>query len=272
MNYRAVEFYETDSERQEILIAYLAEAGFDMFEETEVGLKAFVGEENFDERMFEDEVVSKFENISYSVSQIPQQNWNEVWEKNFEPMQIGDVYIRAPFHESRAGVKHELIIEPKMSFGTGHHATTSLMIMEMQKTDFNGKTVLDMGCGTSLLAILASRLGAKNIVAIDIDDWAVENSRENCVRNNVSNVEVLKGDAASIKGKVFDVILANINRNVLLADMKAYAGAMPAGGEILFSGFYETDMEAIREGAESNGLVFRSSDSMNQWAVMKFNR
>ena len=143
MSYKAVEFYESDAEKQEILIAYLAEAGFEMFEETEDGLKAFVGEDSYDEGKLEEEVISKFSNISYSVSQIAKQNWNEVWEKNFESMQIGDVYIRAPFHESRAGVKHELIIEPKMSFGTGHHATTSLMILEMLKTDFQNKSVLD---------------------------------------------------------------------------------------------------------------------------------
>lgn len=272
MNYKAVEFYDADAEKQEILVAYLAEAGFEMFEDTPDGLKAFIVEGNYDEVKLEEEVISKFPDISYSVSQIQQQNWNELWEKNFEPMQIGDVYIRAPFHDSRPGVKHELIIEPKMSFGTGHHATTSLMILEMLKTDFQGKTVLDMGCGTSLLAILASKLGAKKILAIDIDDWAVENSIENCARNNVHNVETIKGDASSLKGLHFDIILANINRNVLLEDMPAYANVLPAGGLILFSGFYESDMEAIQNSAAANGFQFLNSDAMNQWAVMRFSK
>ncbi len=272
MNYKAVEFYDADAEKQEILVAYLAEAGFEMFEETADGLKAFIGEGNYNEAKLEEEVISKFPDISYSVSQIQQQNWNELWEKNFEPMQIGDVYIRAPFHESRPGVKHELIIEPKMSFGTGHHATTSLMILEMLKTDFHGKTVLDMGCGTSLLAILASKQGAKSILAIDIDDWAVENSIENCARNNVHNVEAIKGDASALKEKHFDIILANINRNVLLEDMPAYAAVLPPGGQILFSGFYESDMEVIQNSAAANGFQFMNSDAMNQWAVMRFSK
>ncbi|CAN5538455.1 50S ribosomal protein L11 methyltransferase [soil metagenome] len=269
MNYKSVEFYETDSVKQEILIAFLAEAGFEMFEESEEGLTAFIQENNFDKAKLEQEVISRFAKINYSISRIEQQNWNEVWEKNFEPMQIGDVFIRAPFHESRAGVKYELIIEPKMSFGTGHHATTSLMILQMLKTDFSGKTVLDMGCGTSLLAILASKLGAKNIVAIDIDEWAVENSIENCGRNNVNNIEVVRGDAAAINGRLFDFVLANINRNVLLEDMKVYASSVPPGGQILFSGFYETDQAAIQNEAEKNGFSLLNSDTMNQWAVMR---
>ena len=272
MNYKAVEFYDADAEKQEILVAYLAEAGFEMFEETADGLKAFIGEGNYDEAKLEEEVISKFPDISYSVSQIQQQNWNELWEKNFEPMQIGDVYIRAPFHDSMPGVKHELIIEPKMSFGTGHHATTSLMILEMLKTDFQGKTVLDMGCGTSLLAILASKLGAIRILAIDIDDWAVENSIENCARNNVHNVEAIKGNSSSLNGMHFDIVLANINRNVLLEDMPAYAKVIPAGGLILFSGFYESDMEAIQNSAAANGFRLLNSDAMNQWAVMRFSK
>lgn len=272
MNYLAFEFYDADDEKQEILVAYLAEAGFEMFEESCGILSAYLKEENFDEQRFEDEVISKFMDISYSVSGIARQNWNEVWEKNFEPMQAGDVYIRAPFHESRAGVAYELIIEPKMSFGTGHHATTTLMVLEMQKTNFSNRTALDMGCGTSLLAILASKMGAKNILAIDVDDWAVENSNENCARNNVTNVEVLKGDAASLTGRSFDVILANINRNVLLADMEALSAALLPGGEILFSGFYESDMEAIQSSAAQQGLQLLNSDSMNQWAAMRFSQ
>ena len=272
MNYKAVEFYDADAEKQEILVAYLAEAGFEMFEETADGLKAFIGEGNYDEAKLEEEVISKFPDISYSVSQIQQQNWNELWEKNFEPMQIGDVYIRAPFHESRPGVKHELIIEPKMSFGTGPHATTSLMILEMLKTDFHGKTVLDIGCGTSLLAILASKLGAKRILAIDIDDWAVENSIENSARNNVDKVNAIKGDASALIGKHFDIILANINRNVLLEDMPAYAAVLPAGGQILFSGFYEADMDAIQNCASGNNLQLLNNDTLNQWAVMRFSK
>jgi ribosomal protein L11 methyltransferase len=272
VNYKEVEFFDTDAGKKEILIAFLGEIGFETFQETDDGLKAYIPEQDFDEKTFDEEITGKFNSLSFSVSSIPQQNWNEVWEKNFEPVQVGDVYIRAPFHESRKDVKHELVIEPKMSFGTGHHATTSLMILEMLKTDFRDKSVLDMGCGTSLLAILASKSGAGNILAIDIDDWAVENSAENCARNKVFNVEVQKGNATAVQGRLFNNILANINRNVLLEDMKVYAEALLPGGEILFSGFYETDIDAIRECAESYGLVFKSSDSLNQWAVLKFKK
>jgi len=270
MNYKELDFLEPDAEKREILVAYLGDIGFETFEESEEGLKAYIPENNFDNNTFEEEVVGKFQSLSYAVSTIQQQNWNEVWEKNFEPIQVGEVYIRAPFHPQKAGVKYELVIEPKMSFGTGHHSTTSLMIMEMLKTGFRDRTVLDMGCGTSLLAILASKLGAKNILAIDIDDWAVENSIENCTRNHVSNIEVQKGDAALLKDKRFDVILANINRNVLLADMGSYASSLNPGGQILLSGFYEGDVEVIRKCAEQNGLIFSGTDALNQWSVMCF--
>lgn len=272
MNYKEVVFFDTDAEKSEILIAYLSGIGFDTFEEVEDTLKAYIPETAYDPEKFEAEITSRFQSLSYSMSTIAQQNWNEVWEKNFEPMQIGDVYVRAPFHPAKPDAGFELVIEPKMSFGTGHHATTSLMILEMLKTDFSNKEVLDMGCGTSLLAILASKLGAKSILAIDIDDWAVENSKENCSRNGVSNCEVLKGDAALLPGKWFDMMLANINRNVLLTDMKTYASALKERGEIIFSGFYEGDMGLIRESAESHGLHFMNSDVMNQWAVMRFRK
>lgn len=269
MNYVELEFEETDSEKREILIAFLGEAGFEMFEELDDSFKAFVKENEFDEEALEESVLAKFQQLTYSRRIIGQQNWNALWEKNFEPIEIGGVHIRAPFHEAKPGVKHELIIEPKMSFGTGHHATTSLMISEMLKTDFKNKTVLDMGCGTSLLAILASKLGAANILAVDIDEWAAENSKENCERNAISNVTVVQGNAADISGKYFDIILANINRNVLIADMQAYASALNSGGEIIFSGFYESDVQAIKESSAESGFVFMLQDILNQWAVMK---
>jgi ribosomal protein L11 methyltransferase len=272
MNYVEIEFFDTEPEKKEILIALLAEIGFDTFQESENGMAAYIPEDAFNKNILEEEVLEKFQSISYTIGTIAQQNWNEVWEKNFEPMQIGDVYIRAPFHERKEEVKYELVIEPKMSFGTGHHATTSLMVLEMLKTDFREKFVLDMGCGTSLLAILASKLGATNILAIDIDDWAVENSRENCLRNNTLEIVVQKGDASLLKGKSFDVILANINRNVLLEDMHQYANSLNEDGEILFSGFYESDIDAIREGAAKEGLEYKAYDVLKEWAVLRFKK
>lgn len=272
MNYVEIEFFDTEQEKREILIALLAEIGFDTFQESENGLSAYIPEDAFNKNILEEEVLDKFQSISYTVSSIAQENWNETWEKNYEPMQIGDVYIRAPFHEKKEDVKYELIIEPKMSFGTGHHATTSLMVLEMLKTDFREKSVLDMGCGTSLLAILAAKLGAKKILAIDIDDWAVENSRENCLRNNTPEIVVQKGDASLLKGKSFDIILANINRNILLQDMHQYSASLNNGGEILFSGFYETDMDAIKESAGKEGMEYKTYDVLNQWAVLRFRK
>jgi ribosomal protein L11 methyltransferase len=272
MNYVEIEFFDTEPEKKEILIALLAEIGFDTFLESEDGMSAYIPEDAFNKNILEEEVLEKFQSISYTVSTIAQQNWNETWEKNFEPMQIGDVYVRAPFHEKRDDVKYELIIEPKMSFGTGHHATTSLMVLEMLKTDFREKSVLDMGCGTSLLAILASKLGAKNILAIDIDDWAVENSKENCLRNNTPEIVVKKGDASLLIGKSFDIILANINRNVLLADMNQYSQSLNQGGEILFSGFYESDIDAIKEAAAKEGLEYKAYDVLREWAVLRFKK
>jgi len=272
MNYIEIEFFDTEPEQKEILIALLAEIGFDTFQESENGLSAYIPEDAFNKNILEEEVLEKFQSISYTVSTIAQQNWNETWEKNFEPIQIGDVYIRAPFHEKKDDVKYELVIEPKMSFGTGHHATTSLMVLEMLKTDFREKSVLDMGCGTSLLAILSSKLGAKNILAIDIDDWAVENSRENCLRNHTPEVVIKKGDASLLTGKSFDIILANINRNVLLADMHQYSAALNQGGEILFSGFYESDIDDVKGYATKEGLDYKAYDVLNQWAVLRFKK
>jgi len=272
MNFVEIEFFDADQEKREILVALLAEIGFDTFQESENGLSAYIPEDAFNKNILEEEVLERFQSISYTVSTVAQQNWNEEWEKNFEPIQIGDVYIRAPFHETKEDIKYELIIEPKMSFGTGHHATTSLMVLEMLKTDFRDKSVLDMGCGTSLLAILAAKLGAKNILAIDIDDWAVENSRENCLRNNTPDIIVRKGDASLLEGKSFDIILANINRNVLLEDMHRYVESLNAEGEILFSGFYESDIDAIKDAAAKEGLEYKSYDVLQEWAVLRFRR
>jgi ribosomal protein L11 methyltransferase len=199
------------------------------------------------------------------------ENWNEKWEQNFNPVTIGSVYIRAPFHPADPE-KTEIIIEPKMSFGTGHHATTSLMVKAMLNVDFRNKTVADMGCGTSVLAILASKLGAKAVTAIDIDDWAVENSGENLNRNLIKNVLVLKGNADSLADSRFDVILANIQRNVLLKDMQAYSRALNQGGVLLLSGIYEDDVALIRETAQEEGLTFINYEVSEHWAMARFSK
>jgi ribosomal protein L11 methyltransferase len=200
-------------------------------------------------------------------------DWNEEWEKNFfQPIIIDDkCVIRSSFHQGTPKLEYEIIINPQMAFGTGHHETTSSIICELLDADLQGKSVLDMGCGTSILAILASMRGANPVTAIDIDDWCVNNSRDNIALNGINNITVELGDANLLKGRTpFDVIIANINRNILLADMAQYAACMHSGSELYMSGFYVEDIPVIREKAESLGMNFVHHREKNNWAAVKF--
>jgi len=243
----------------DILISALADEGYDSFEETPNGFKAFVQKD-----LFKEEVVSslkeQYQNeveLTYSVEDLPDVNWNANWESSFSPIELGDwCVVKAPFHTITKKFKYEIIIEPKMSFGTGHHQTTQMMIELMEKIDFKGKTVLDMGSGTGILAILAKKMGAKDIVAIDIDEWAFENCVENLQKNDCAHIEVLKGDVNAIDNKGFDIILANINRNILLADMESYKNSLRENGLLFMSGFLLQDVEVLKEKIASLGLVF----------------
>ena len=201
------------------------------------------------------------------------ENWNEEWEKNFfQPIVIGDrCCIHSTFHKDTPKTEYEILIDPQMAFGTGHHETTSSIISELLEADLKGKSVLDMGCGTSILAILASMRGANPVTAIDIDDWCVNNSKDNIALNHIHNITVELGDANLLKGrKAFDVIIANINRNILLADLPHYAACMHPGSEIFMSGFYIQDIPFIREKAESLGMEFVHHREKNNWAAVKF--
>ena len=239
----------------EILVAYLSQMGYDSFCETDSGLNAYIESEQFSAEKLHKLISSIDTEVSFVHQKLKDENWNSKWESNFTPVVIDNrCAIRASFHEP-IDVEHEIVITPKMSFGTGHHATTSGMVRAMMDLDFDNINVLDMGCGTSVLAILASKLGAKNIVAIDINEWAFENSLENLTVNGVENVQVLCGDAELINNQ-FDVILANINRNVLLNDMNIYSKALVQNGIILFSGFYRHDLDLMIETANSNNLDF----------------
>lgn len=256
---------------EEILIFQLAEIGFESFVDTEEGLLAYIPAESFKESslnalpILKDEYVS----IKWTLTNIPAQNWNAEWESSFEPIVIGnECCIRAPFHKEQP-VKHDIIIEPKMSFGTGHHATTSLMIKKLLELDVANKPVLDMGCGTGVLAILAAKLGASPVIAIDIDEWSYINTKENIVINN-ADVIVYKGSAELLEGKIFHTILANINRNVLLADIKAYTSSLESNGNLVMSGFFETDIPAIISEAEKNGLKLEDKQTENTWALLHF--
>jgi ribosomal protein L11 methyltransferase len=275
MNYIEITFTIQPFEEYiaDILAVELGEIGFDSFVPTENGMIAYVVENKFDKEKFE-QLIANFsfaENIKYAVKNIPQKNWNEEWEKNFfEPIVIGaECVIHSSFHKNVPQAKYNIIIDPKMSFGTGHHETTSLMIEEILKIDCTGKRVLDMGCGTSVLAILSAMRGAKNITAIDIDEWCVENSRENVELNQVSGIEILLGTAETLKGMTFDIIIANINRNILLADMAQYADCLPENGELYMSGFYKEDIPVIENEANKNGLKLDYFREKNNWVVVK---
>lgn len=256
----------------EILIAQLGEVGFESFVETENGVEAYIQKSEWNENVLQNIQIlssSEFE-ISYTSSEIEQINWNEAWEKNFDPIEVDSrCAVRAPFHPKK-NVQYEIIIEPKMSFGTGHHETTFMMLQFILDADFKEKTVLDMGCGTSVLAILASMRGAKTVEGIDNDDWCVENSIENIERNNCTNIDVYLGDANSINSKKYDVVIANINRNILLDDMEAYRQTMSKGGELYLSGFYKEDLPIIKDCCEKLDYKFVENKTKNNWVAAKF--
>ena len=293
--YLEVSFSSVPEGFDEILTAELAEIGFDSFSEEEPLFLAYIPEADFNE-MAVHQVVQKYpvlKDIIWSVTRMPYKNWNEVWESSYEPVLIaGRCYIRAPFHPTyptpnpsplREGRKPpsgglgvasviEIIIEPKMSFGTAHHETTALMIEALLEEELKGQHVLDMGCGTGVLAILAHKLGASTVVAIDNDTWAFENASENVLKNEAVSVHVIKGDVNAIPKELFDLILANINRNTLVEQIPVYSEALQPGGRLILSGFYSEDLPDIEACAARHGLSFSASRKENNWTAAKFNR
>lgn len=255
----------------DILIAELGYAGFESFVENEDGVSAYIQKGDWHEHILEDvEILNdgKYD-ISYTTEEIEQQNWNQEWETNFHPIVVDDVCtVRAPFHE-KPDTKFDLIIEPKMSFGTGHHETTHMMIQHLLKNNLKEKVVLDMGCGTAVLAILAEKLGAKKIDAIDIDNWCYINSLENVERNNCTNISVFEGDASLLGKQSYDVIIANINRNILLNDMVTYVSCLNANGLVFLSGFYKEDIPVITDKAHELGLTLTETIEKNNWVALK---
>jgi ribosomal protein L11 methyltransferase len=258
----------------DILTAEMGELGFDAFEDTAEGFNAYIDEDKFSQEELDHMLAryTDFVQVEYQVQKIARQNWNEEWERNFQPLFIADqVSVRASFHEKPANAKYDIVINPKMSFGTGHHETTTLMIENQLTFDHKGKRVLDMGCGTGILAIMAGELGATQIVAVEIEDWTVENARENAELNNYSSIEVRLGGAETIEGdQPYDIILANINRNVLLEDMPAYVAVLKPEGILLLSGFYTEDLSAIQERATKLGLHYVSHRVKNNWVSAIF--
>ena len=256
----------------EILIAELGEAGFESFVENEDGVEAFIQKTDWNAHILDDIYVlnSKEFEISYEMKEIEQTNWNIEWEKNFNQIEVdGLVSIRAPFHEN-PNLKYDIVIEPKMSFGTGHHETTHMMVQHLLDLDVAGKKVLDMGCGTGILAIFAEMKGANPIDAIDIDNWCYQNSLENIERNNCKNITVFEGDASLLKNKKYDVIIANINRNILMNDMHVYANCLNSNGVILLSGFYKEDIPVIDAEVSKYGLKLNKQIERNNWVSLKY--
>jgi ribosomal protein L11 methyltransferase len=257
----------------EILIAELGYAGFESFVETEDGVTAYIQKEEWNDAILEDIHILKSNEfkISYTFEDIEHVNWNSEWEKNFNPIIVDNMCsVRAPFHD-KPETKYDIVIEPKMSFGTGHHETTHMMIQHILKNDMEGKSVLDMGCGTGVLAILAAMKGAKPVEAIDIDNWCYINSLENVERNGALDITVLEGDASLLVNKTYDIIIANINRNILLKDMKIYKSCLSPGGHLFLSGFYDNDIPLITEEANTLNLTLKHQIERNNWVSLHFN-
>ena len=260
--------------QHDMLVTMLADLGFDSFMDDDMGLKAYCSEDLRDDAAVEDLLgMEAFNGIHLlNVEAMPEKDWNELWEASYQPVVVNErCRVRAPFHEPDSSFEFDLVIEPKMSFGTANHETTAQIIQLMLETDFYNKEVLDMGSGTAVLAILAKKLGAARTVAIDNDEWAYRNAFTNCELNGINDIEIVLGDALSIQG-AFDIVLANINRNILLRDMHCYVDAMKPKAHIFFSGFYTEDLPFIKAEAESLGLRFVKWLDRNNWVAAVFEK
>ncbi len=256
----------------DILIAELGAIGFESFVEHETGIQAYIQKEDWQADMLKEVgiLTNPDFSISYGFKEIEQENWNATWERNFNPITVdNECEVRAPFHE-KSDVTYDIVIEPKMSFGTGHHETTHMMLQFILAHDFKGKTVLDMGSGTGVLAILAEMRGAMSVDAIDIDNWCYLNAVENVERNNCKQIKVYEGDASLLKDQKYDVIIANINRNILLADIPEYAKCLTKGGQLFLSGFYKEDIPLISKKCSEYGLNFEKNLQKNNWVAVKY--
>jgi len=275
MDYIELTVKNPDQETRDLLTARLSDAGFESFVEAGGNLLAYIPGEDFRKeeitRLLDG--ILKDSPLDFSFNSIRERNWNLKWEKDYTPVKIGmKLFVRAPFHKKDSGYRHEIIIEPQMSFGTAHHETTRLMLEMMGDMDFRDKHVLDMGCGTGVLAIYSNKLGASNVIAIDNDEWAYNNTLHNIELNDLRHIFVIMGDSTSLTDESFDVVLANINRNILLDDISAYDKHLNAGGTALLSGFYEEDLEKIRQAAGKAGWDLSEKNTLNNWVAARFTK
>lgn len=276
MKYTAVNFVSTDIQdwQKDLLIAELAEIGFDTFEDTDEGFAGYITSANLDTQALETLLLAQASefNVEYQINDVKEENWNALWESNFNPIVVDDAcYVRATFHDAKPEYTFEIVIDPKMSFGTGHHHTTSMMLSYILENNFQNKKVLDMGCGTGILAILAAKKGAKHILAVDYDNICVDSVKENSELNGITNIESQLGSKEVIVGNMFDTILANINRNILLDQMSTYADNLDSKGELYISGFYEEeDLPILRKCCEELSFTFVSHKVLDKWCAAKF--
>ena len=257
---------------KDLMVYALGDEGpYDSFTDIPDGVKAYVPADQYDEAFLKQAIADAGCQISYEVAEMPDKNWNEVWEAGHQPVLVEDFcWVRAPFHPHREDVEYEIEIEPKMSFGTAHHATTYMMLTYLRDEDLEGKRVLDMGCGTAVLAILAKKRGASYVEGIDIDEWAYRNALENCERNGCGDIVCRIGDASLLGDREFDVVIANINRNILLNDMEKYVSVMTKGGALLLSGFFTSDVAVLAEKAEELGMRLMQQRERSGWCALRF--
>lgn len=266
-NYIQIEFQQLTTEQSDSLIATLSTIGFEGFEEGENNLKAYIQSTDFNESFLQD--IVRENQLAYHQTTIEETNWNAVWESNFQPVVVDDfVAVRAHFHEPIEGIEHEIIITPKMSFGTGHHATTFMMMQQMREIDFQNKTVFDFGTGTGVLAILAEKLRAKEVLAVDIDDWSIENAKENIDRNGCEHIHIQQANSA-ITDRQFDIILGNINKSVILDNLSVLSQQLISTGVVLLSGLLKEDEEDIVNAANKQSLVLTGKTLKDNWLCLQ---
>ncbi|GAA4845842.1 50S ribosomal protein L11 methyltransferase [Algivirga pacifica] len=265
--------FQCTEELSEIVQALLGGIGYEVFLDNEEGFDTSIEKENYDQEAFEEVIAPFKEQVTYEVREEEKQNWNKLWESNYEPVEVADnILIRASFHQPEKEYDYEIVITPKMSFGTGHHPTTTLMLRNQLTVNHKDQTVADLGCGTGILAIMAMKLGATSVDACDIEDWSVENALENASLNEV-DVNVTVGTVEQMPKKdIYDVVLANINRNVLLSEMPIYAGMLRSEGKLLLSGFYTEDLPVIQAAAEKEGLQYSAHKTLNNWVSAVFEK